>query len=346
MVSKSTVKENDIKENVVNYINLISQALNNKEQVAATQLFIDFGAFLQEQYPGMGLDELRQKITKLAIKIDEQEIPNLHLVASLSEGRIRGYEELVSTDPIDKKAIYKMDALMKGTNLFSVVLGEEPFQEALEEIAGNIKDEEIQESQKLIMKATYEISPIVTESERKDVIAKNAVTILRGIIQRSLEQLTQQITDEALKKPELHQSYFNEGQLNVDTLVNAINLNPESFLLPTEFKSAVSSYEALQTLDKTMNLAGTAPERLERFRNKLNEESIKGALNSNPDSHITKFLKVVDYIFKSIVTLSIDHWIKQDPLKSTQQQAFKDAFSALKNVEKKEIISAPPKQGM
>ncbi|EHL32149.1 hypothetical protein [Legionella drancourtii] len=340
MVRKSTVQENNVKENVVNYIDLISQAL--KDQVAVTQAFIDFGAFLQEQYPGMGLDDLRKKIMKLAIKIDEQEIPDLRLVAILSEGRIRAYEKIVSAVPVDKNAIYKMDALTKGINLFSVVLGEEQFQEALEPLADNVEDEEIQKSQKSIMAATYEISPIVNESERKDMIAKNTVAELRSITQRTLEQLIQQITDQALKKPELYQRYFSERALCVNVLINAIKKNPES----TELKVTISSYDALQSLDETMNLAGTAPERLERFRDKLNEESIKSTLNSNPDSHITKFLKVVDYIFKSIITLSIDHWIKQAPLKSTQQQAFKDALSALKNVEKEEIISVPPKQRM
>lgn len=341
-----TAQKLDVKEKVLNCIRLIFQALSTNDQVAATQAFIDFGAVLQEQYPGMGLDDLRKEIKKLSIKIEEQEPANLHLVANLSEGKIRAYEEIVSTEPVDKNAIYKMDALTKGTNLFSVIFGEEQFEQALEIIASNITEAGIQKSQEVIMHATYKISPIIAESERKDLIAKNAVVELRDITRRTLEQLAQQINDNVLKKPGLYQSYLNEGQLDVDALLNAINKNPESFALSTKLKLAVSSYEALKTLDKTMDLAGTAPERLERFRHKLNEQPIKDALNSNSDSSVTKFLKVVDYVFKSITTLSISHWIKQDPLKSTQQQAFKEAFTALRNVEKEDIISTPPKQGI
>lgn len=341
-----TAQKLDVKEKVLNCIRLISQALNTNDQVAATQAFIDFGAVLQEQYPGMGLDDLRKEIKKLSIKIEEQEPANLHLVANLSEGKIRAYEEIVSTEPVDKNAIYKMDALTKGTNLFSVIFGEEQFEQALEMIASNITEAGIQKSQEVIMHATYKISPIIAESERKDLIAKNTVVELRDITRRTLEQLAQQINDNVLKKPGLYQSYLNEGQLDVDALLNAINKNPESFALSTKLKLAVSSYEALKTLDKTMDLAGTAPERLERFRHKLNEQPIKDALNSNSDSNVTKFLNVVDYVFKSIATLSISHWIKQDPLKSTQQQAFKEAFTALRNVEKEDIIPTPPKQGI
>ena len=345
MKPEPRVREESIKEGVKVYMHRICNALNTDDHEEATQAIISFGAFLQDKYPGLGLDDLRKQAGRLIkTEFNDLDMPNLDFIKYFFDARIRTYQAIVELDDTpDQNRLYKMDAANKGVNIFSQLLGDDRWENALKISA----DQELDESyvivtQKFILESPYKLSENVSKVAQQKLIADNLVTEIRVNMNETMNGLTQQIKAEVQKNPDLYQGYSDGEELDIPKLVTHLNESPESGTYSPEIKMAAASYDALQTLNNTVNEAGTSQQRLGRFQAHLKNDSIKSVLDSNPDDGVTRFLKIASYIIKCAVTLTAYHWITEGKsLRSIQQESLKEALQSLKKAEDNNVIEPP-----
>ncbi|KTD44326.1 hypothetical protein [Legionella parisiensis] len=323
---------------------------NNKD---ATQAFINFGAFLQDQYPDLLLDDLRKKMEGLmGQEFFENEMPPLGFIQYYINGRQEVYEDILEeevTNELKANRISKMDAAIKGVNIFSHLLGGMRWEEGLKasEKEHPFDESILEEAKQWLVDAPYQVSKNVSEAARQKRLALHFVSEIRDNLEITIKSLSKQILEEVDKNPDLYNSIFKEGdrENNIDSLVKHLKENP-SDAHSTEIKMAAASYDALKALTHTLDDAGKGnprpQDKLRRFEDHLNNESVRSALDTNPDDDVTQFFKTVLYILKCAVTLTAYHWVTEgESLRSTQQQSLKDALTTLKKADEEGVIDPP-----
>ncbi|HHT0592417.1 TPA: hypothetical protein ACTXXA_000278 [Legionella anisa] len=343
-----------VKGEIRRYMVAISSALEERENEKATKAFINFGAFLQDQYPNLLLDDLRKQIEKLMEEeCSKLKMPPLDFIAYFVNAREHIYVDVAtdegSTPQQRQPRLFKMDAANKGVNVFSCLLGTGRWEKELEAFKGQKLDESIlKNTEKWMFEADYQVSKNLSEAVRKNLLALHFVSDLYENLHKTIASLTRQIEEEVQKNRNLYESYFKgDGQdINIVALVKALKEGPQSDKHSTEIKMAAASYDALQALEATLDDAGdanpTPQDKLRRFQDHLNQEEIKSALDTNPDDGVTQFLKIVLYILKCAATFTAYHWVTDgESLRSTQQQSLKEALSTLKKADEKGVIDEP-----
>lgn len=341
-----------VKDEIRRHMAEISSALETLDNETATKALINFGAFLQDQYPELLLDDLRKQIGKLMGKeFFEKEMPPLDFIEYFINGRQEVYESVLEDDvsrKVKENRIAKMDAANKGVNIFSLLLGGERWEKGLDALPGNKLDEPtLHSAKKWILEAPYQVSKNVSEAARRKSLALSFVSEIYKNLEKTIKSLTQQINEEVQKNRDLYKSYFKgDGQeIDIDALVKDLKKNP-SDAHSTEIKMAAASYRALQKLTATLNDAGkgnpTPQDKLRRFEDHLSKESIRSALDTNPDDDVTQFFKTVLYVLKCAVTFTAYHWVTEgESLRSTQQQSLKEALTTLKKAGEEGVIDPP-----
>lgn len=343
MLSKSDDQNAILKKQVSIYMQKISTALTNNKNGEATQLFIDFGALLQDQYLGLALDDLRKELKKL---IGEQyatrTVPKLDFIEYFMTAHQEIYEAVVTDAHAPEYVynVYKMDAAKKGINIYSLLLGDDRWEDALLKVANQTLNEDmLEETKPWLSQGSYSAGKNISKIILQARIPHSFVAELRVNLQRTQISLERQIQKEAKKNP-LYQSHFkNKTVVNIDKLVEAITNNTQADTPPSKLSVAIASFNALKELTKALDEAGSAQEKLGRFKNRLHQKEIKTALETNSDDKVTQFLKTVTYLLKCIATFSAYHWMTEEsPLRSPQQQSLKKALVTLKKAEEKGVI--------
>lgn len=327
----------------------IIEALVNDDPVAITQGLMDMGARLKDKFPEKGLDDLRKIVLRSPQLQDlwTVELPNLRWVGILSEAKIReteliaNYKESMSAIAYDQ-SIHKMDALGKGLNIFSVLLDEKRMERELTRIANEISDEEIDHALPTISISKYEVSESIIEAQRVTLLASNALITLRVSLKKASEKLNEQITEMAKVHSSLFQSYLKDEEFQLERWVKDFDGNKEDINASLQLLEAVAAYKAVDTLNKALDEDGTPKQKLMRVQEKFNEPDLRKALTTNPDDERTALIKLLTYIAKSVLSLSIYHWVdKKESLRSPQQQLMKESLATLKNAEDANILEPP-----
>ncbi|KTD71247.1 hypothetical protein [Legionella tucsonensis] len=340
-----------VKAEIRRHMDEISSALELRDNEKVTKAFINFGAFLQDQYPDLLLDDLRKQIGTLMEKeFFKKKMPPLDFIEYFINGRQEVYETVIEDQclpQVKANRISKMDAANKGVNIFSHLLGGKRWEEGLEAL----KDKEFDESmfrstKKWISEAPYQVSENLSEAARRKNLALSFVSEIYENLEKTINSLTQQIIEEVQKNRDL---YGDDQEIDIGALVKNIKEN-SSEAYSTEIKMAAASYDALKALTATLDDAGkgnpTPQDKLRRFQEHLNDESIRSALDTNPDDNVTQFLKKVLYILKCAVTLTAYHWVTEgESLRSTQQQSLKEALTTLKKADEEGVIDSPKNTG-
>ncbi|WP_412756883.1 hypothetical protein [Legionella bozemanae] len=82
-----------VKGEIKRHVTEISSALEERDNEKATKALIDFGAFLQDQYPSLLLDDLRKQISKLmGEELFDQKMPPLDFIEYFVSARQEIYE--------------------------------------------------------------------------------------------------------------------------------------------------------------------------------------------------------------------------------------------------------------
>lgn len=341
-----------VKGEIRRHVTEISSALEERDNEKATKALIDFGAFLQDQYPSLLLDDLRKQISKLmGEELFDQKMPPLDFIEYFVSARQEIYEAVVSDDVSSPKErqprLFKMDAATKGVNILSVLLGGERWEEGLQAVKDEFDESKLPSVKKWILEAPYQVSANLSEAAQRKSLALSFVSEIRENLEKTIKSLTQQINEEVQKNRDLYKSYFkgDSQEIDIDALVKHLKGNL-SDAHSTEIKMAAASYDALRALTATLDDAGkgnpTPQDKLRRFQEHLNQEEIRNALDTNPDDGVTQFLKTVLYILKCAVTFTAYHWVTEgESLRSTQQQSLKEALTTLKKADEEGVIDPP-----
>ncbi|WP_131778014.1 hypothetical protein [Legionella bozemanae] len=341
----------EVKDEIRRHVSEISSALEERDNEKATKAFINFGAFLQDRYPGLLLDDLRKKIDELMEdEFFKSKMPPLDFIEYFVAARQEVYEAVLEDDAppeVQANHISKMDAATKGVNILSVLLGGERWEKGLHAVKDKFDESKLPLVKKWISEAPYQVSENLSEAARQKRLALSFVSEIRDNLEKTMKSLTQQINEEVQKNRDLYQSYFkgDSQEIDIDALVKHLKENP-SDAHSTEIKMAAASYDALRALTVTLDDAGkgnpTPQDKLRRFQDHLNQEEIRNALDTNPDDGVTQFLKTVLYILKCAVTFTAYHWVTEgESLRSTQQQSLKEALTTLKKADEEGVIDQP-----
>ncbi|KTD63388.1 hypothetical protein [Legionella shakespearei] len=324
----ATAYPEDLDKSLERHIREINKSLNNKSHPEKSiEVMLSFGSFLQEQFPGMLLDDLRKEINKISknsTQFQEMKLPEVQLIGALSEARIVWYGQA----EIDENTyeICKCDALAKAMNIYAVLMGEERVTEKLLPVSDEIIDGTITK----ISAAKYKAPP-----QQYDAAAENTIRKLKVNNITCLQHLSDALKVEAKKLPDTVTKPFisaNTGELDVASFATAVINKPEQFPeVSKQLRIASESYLTIKTLG--MELEGTEKPiiKLQNYRQQFEQPHVQKTLNTNPDNAIQTFIKVVNYIFAKITNSvkknSSDFEIL--PLNSPQQTLLKKAAREL-----------------
>jgi hypothetical protein len=316
-----TAHPEDLEKNMERHIREINKSLNNKSHPEkGIEALLHFGSFLQEQFHGVLLDDLRKEISKNPTQFKEMKLPDVQLIAALSEARIVWYEQVENDD--NAYEICKCDALSKAMNIYAVLMGEERVTEKLLPAS----DEAIDSMVTKISTAKYKAPP-----QQYNAAAENTVKKLKISNATCLQHLSDALKVEGNKLPNHVKSPFisaNTGELDIAALSEAVINKPEQFPEASKpLKMAAESYLTIKKLDRELEGSEQSITKLQNYRKQFEQLPVQKALNTNPDNAIQTFIKVVNYIFAKI-TRSLSN-AEVSPLNSPQQALLKKAAREL-----------------
>lgn len=333
-----------IDNGIKKYMNRINNSLKTNDTTLSAQTFLDLGTFIQEQFSGVSLDRVRKELKSYSDQYLEHELPELTEICRLYDARIRLMDHAVTNN--DLNAIYKYDALGKGINIYSMLMGEARIAPLLVEQSMD----SIEDAITPIISTNYQPPPLLS----KLIAANNIIVQLQKLNTQCLKDLGKIIVTEAKKLPETVLNEFirssslnNTYEIKIDLLTNAIvdNSDKSTALLrcaSDNLKSAAQSYLVINKLDQTLKTEAYAEERLKTYKIKFEEPHIQSVLTTNADSLINKFIKVVSYLLSKAVHLAtfgaIPVYTEKPKFDSHQQNLFKETTQNLRDAEDKDLF--------
>lgn len=333
-----------IDNGIKKYMNRINNSLKTNNTTLSAQTLLDLGTFIQEQFSGVSLDRVRKELKNYSDQYLEHELPELTEICRLSDARIRLLDHAVTNN--DLNAIYKYDALGKGINIYSMLMGEARITPMLIEQSMD----SIEDAMMPIISTNYQPPSLLS----KLIAANNIIVQLQKLNTQCLKDLGKIIETEAKKLPEavlnefiLTSSLNNIDEIKIDLLANALvdNSHKSPALLSCasdNLKSAAQSYLVINKLDQTLKTEAYAEERLNTYKMKFEEPHIQNVLTTNADSLINKFIRVVNYLLSKAVHLAtfgaIPVYTEKPKFDSHQHNLFKETTQNLRDAEDKDLF--------
>ena len=339
-VARNTLDEmhQKIVTNGINrHLDVIKSALNKNKLDVTTQAFLDFGVFLQERFPGLGAEEIRDKIGSTIDQFVQKELPNLNLFSALYEARIILNTQAVTDE--DESAIYKCDALARGINLFGAFIEDRPLDFA--------QEAEVEAACNEVIKSSYQVPSVITDNVKKELIAQQLIFELSEHHKQCLAYLSDVI------KKETQQLTGSKAEIDVNKFAEDLQHHRPAFgreeafeNVSDELRVAANTYLAIKQLDNVLYQRAKFQDTLEKYKQKFEDPEIKNALSSNPDGHVKSFFKKAAYILATVVTFGIVHAVTEGkPLMSEQQQLAKKLMKGIRAAEEQDIIKPSAKPG-
>lgn len=339
-----TIHESIVDKGIKKHMDVILKTRNSGNITLSAQNFLDLGTFIQEQFPGINLDKTRKKLQKYADQYLVHELPESKSISILSDARIRLLQDAITNN--DLSAIYKYDALGKGINVYSMLVGEARLEALLVEASMN----EIEDAMNPIISTKYHPPQILS----KIIAANNLIIQLSKLNMQCLKDLSKIIEAEAKKLPDeilnefiLDNSLPDTCEININLVIHALVTNSDKSQALNDYasdnlKSAAQSYLVVEKLNQILKTEDSAEERLNRYKIEFEEPHIQYVLTKNPDTLTTKFMKVVSYLLSkaiNLATFGAIPYTEKPQLDSHQQNLFKETTKNLRDADIKELCT-------
>lgn len=291
-------------ENIKKHMDMIISALNHEyddpDNTLVIEEFINFGKFLRETFPGQKIENI-QKSLKNFHDYENTPLPeDLKCHALLSGAAIT--ISMTSDEQIAEQD-EKVDALLKGVNLFGTLMGGDRIEDVESKL--NITNKEIDDTVELVN--SFEKRKLA-ENLRDECKQCNR-SLMRIIKREALNRSDCVITKEVL--------HYNEIDKVANDVVNNKLTNPSSALV-----AAAESYKiAKELLNALEDESKSASEKLEAFNKEFNKDKTKKAIKSNPENIFIRLNNLMaTLISKSSSILSspiqrVSHRVKKEGLK-------------------------------
>lgn len=318
------------------HIDLIIDALNREDNLAASQAFLSFGEYLRDEFPNANLEKILKSFKNMQ-EFKDKDLPNLALLGANYEALGDIYNRVALQE--DVKNIVKCDALKKGMVIFAELIGGERIEAGLADLKNKMTESAIQIAADSIERAkpNEQIARALINELKND--QKECRSHLESVIQSEMRQFPQRLT-----------FYQSSGKLDFNRLSLDIAEERSEFgkwgknknLVSNKLVLAAKSYQAISDLDRILQKEAKPQHKLQEYKQALESKKINNALRSNPDSKVAAFFKKAAYYVANFLTFGIlDLITKGSFLHSHQQNLAKKSLQSLKDAEEKQIIEGP-----